>query len=476
MRIRQGASRGMNNGTRLCATLGISLWASLAAAQSLPPPPAGLSEHQRAIAAGYTALTLCEGVLSAGRTPEQVAATEMQGIYPEYQALASALPARIDPSARRVTVPFDAGLPPRIASWRPLTGCTLAPIGQAEMPGPAPTGDARPIHAVPADPRPWPLGDAGIAPRPGPALAGRIRDALQGGYGGVTTGLVVVRDGRIVGEAYAAGFGPFTPNRTWSVAKSIAGTLTGIAVGDGLLDPAAPAPVPEWRSPGDPRAAITLDQLLRMASGLTSDSAGNRTDAIYFGGTSVTEQAPFWPLGALPGTRFRYANNDILLAIRALRAKLADGDVAGFAATRLLAPLGLRHTTLGADWQGNLVLSSQVWSTARDLARLGELWRGDGVWQGQRLLPAGWMARMTAPSGPQPGSGPGYGATLWLFGPQQGLPAGSFAAQGNRGQYVMVVPARGLVLVRRGEDPAGRGFDIARFTADVLGALAGDGG
>jgi hypothetical protein len=60
---------------------------------------------------------------------------------------------------------------------------------------------------------------------------------------------------------------------------------------------------------------------------------------------------------------------------------------------------------------------------------------------------------------------------MWLFGPDQGLPAGSYAAQGNRGQYVMVVPGRHLVIVRRGEDGAGMRFDIARFTADVIAAL-----
>jgi len=83
----------------------------------------------------------------------------------------------------------------------------------------------------------------------------------------------------------------------------------------------------------------------------------------------------------------------------------------------------------------------------------------------------GWMRYMTTPSGPQPATGPGYGATMWLFAPAQGLPEGSYAAQGNRGQYVMVVPSRNLVIVRRGEDGTDMRFDIARFTADVMRAL-----
>ena len=137
----------------------------------------------------------------------------------------------------------------------------------------------------------------------------------------------------------------------------------------------------------------------------------------------------------------------------------------------LFGPLGMSHTVAETDWHGNYILSSQVWSTARDLARLGLFWSQDGVWQGKRLLPAGWMRTVTMPSGPQPASGPGYGATMWLFGLKQGLPEGSFAAQGNRGQYVMAIPSRQLVIVRRGEDPGAARFDIARFAADVAATL-----
>ena len=93
------------------------------------------------------------------------------------------------------------------------------------------------------------------------------------------------------------------------------------------------------------------------------------------------------------------------------------------------------------------------------------------MWAGKRILPAGWMTYMTTPSGPQPDSGPGYGATLWLFGPKQGLPEGSYAAQGNRGQYIMVIPSRKLVIVRRGEDPGAARFDIAKFAADVAASI-----
>lgn len=451
---------------------------SLAVLLSFASPPVAAQQihptaphsHAHAIAAGYKALTLCEGLFDAGRTEAQIAAVELRGIYPEYDAIVPTLPATVDRRLRVVSVPFDHRLAPRRATWRPLYGCYLSPIGAATARITPPPSLPAP---KPADPRPWPAGDGDPAPRASGALAAivaRAFDRASFGAESITTGVVIVRDGRIVAEQYAAGFGPLVPNRSWSVAKSIAGTLVGAATLRARIDPQRPAAIPEWRRPGDPRAAITLDQLLRMASGLHSDTAGNRTDAIYFGGTSVTENAPGWPLAAAPGTRFRYANNDILLAVRSLRATLGERAYAALPAGALLQPLGMAHSVVGTDWQGNYLLSSQVWTTARDLARLGQLWLQDGVWNGRRLLPPGWVRYMTSPAGPQPADGPGYGATLWLFGAKQGLPAGSYAAQGNRGQSVMVIPQHRLVIVRRGEDPAAARFDIARFAAEVIEA------
>lgn len=438
------------------------LLATPAAAQQTPRENA---PYQRAIAAGYKALTLCNAIFTSGRTEAQAAAEELDGIYPEYDAIVPTLSVQVNREDRTVKVTFDAGLPPRSAGWSSSWGCQLDPIGH---PGSVwqSAGPSR-IFPPSADSRSWPAGDADIRPVPSAALATTVERAFDGsfGSGSRTTGIVIVRDGRIVAERYAPGWSAFTPNRTWSVAKSIAGTLAGIAG----LDPAKPANLPEWSARGDPRRTITLDHLLRMASGLHSDTAGNRTDAIYFGGTAVTEQATGWPLEATPGTRFRYANNDSLLATLAIARTAGVG--LEFPRTLLFGPIGMRHTQAGIDWKDNYILSSQVWSTARDLARLGELWRNDGVWQGKRILPDGWVKYMTTPSGPQPATGPGYGATLWLFGPKQGLPEGSYAAQGNRGQYIFVIPSARLVVVRRGEDPAGNAFEAPRFVADVLKAL-----
>ncbi len=442
----------------------------IGAAPAAAQPPREPTTYDRAIAAGYKALTLCSGIFNAGRTRAQIEALELKGIYPEYDRLLPTLTADVNETYQDVEVSFDPSLPPRRADWGP-DGCTIMPIGWEEIRELSPHGGLVP-GPEPADPRGWPLGDAGIAPRPAATLAKAVAGAFPA-TGPRTTGLVVVADGKVVAERYAEGFGPFTASRTWSVAKSLAGTLVGLS----RIDPRLPAEIPEWQNPGDPRAEISWDQLLRMASGLHSDSAGNRTDAIYFGGTAVTEQVTGWPLEAVPGTRFRYANNDILLAIRGLRAAFAKpGEDVGLVEyaglpRRLFGPLGMRHTVAEVDWRGNYILSSQVWSTARDLARFGLLYLNDGVWNGERLLPKGWRDYVTRPSGPQPDGEFGYGATFWLMNKSPGVPADTFAAFGNRGQYVVIVPSRKIVIVRRGEDPAGARFDVAKFTAGILAAL-----
>jgi CubicO group peptidase (beta-lactamase class C family) len=451
--------------------LALLLVAAVPAAAQQPRQP---TTYDRAIAAGYKALTLCSGIFNAHRTQAQIEALELTGIYPEYERIVPTLPVSVDLHRSRVAVAFDDALPPRIADSRRKAGCFLFPIGatSAELSGEVLVSAIEPGYYR----RRWPTGDIGATARPkgdARALAGiaaKAFDPAAFGSGTRTTAIVLVQNGKIVVERYADGFGIETSQRTWSVAKSLAGTIIGAAALEGMIDPAARAPVPEWQSPGDPRAAITLDQLMRMASGLHSSTAGNRTDAVYFGGTAVTEETVQWPLEAPPGSRFRYANNDILLAIHALRLNALGGERT--TPTELLfQEIGMDHTIAETDWRGNYILSSQVWSTARDLARFGMLYLNDGIWEGRRVLPVGWRDYVTRPSGPQPEGEFGYGATFWLLNKSPGVPVDAFAAFGNRGQYVVIVPSRNVVIVRRGEDPAGARFDVAKFTAEILAAL-----
>lgn len=433
---------------------GLAVQPALAQAQQAP------RAETRAMAAGYKALTVCSALFTAEeagaeRTLASVEAHELVGVYPELQPLIGELTAEVGDG--EVSVAWDDAMPPRLAQFTPGMGCAIQPVGFVGG-----MREVRRVARAQAEPLPTgaPRGDAA-------ALAAAVDRAFGGlGQGSVTTGVVILQDGRIVAERYAEGFGPNTPQRTWSVAKSLAGTLIGAAVQRGQADPAAPAAIAGWRTPGDPRAAITLDQLMRMASGLTSDTAGNRTDALYFGGVAVEEQAPAWPLIAPPGTRYRYANNDTLLAVLSIAPTFAAHPPHA-----LFDRLGMTRTWAETDWRGGYMLSSQVWTTARDLARFGQLYVQDGVWEGERVLPEGWRDYVSAPTGPQPNGDFGYGATFWLMNRTEGVPADTIAAFGNRGQYVVIVPSRGVVAVRRGEDPAGARFDVAAFARDVLAAL-----
>lgn len=445
------------------------------------------SPHDRALVAGYKAAFLCSGLFNAGQSPEEVAADDLTRIYPEYRPVIADLPVEIDREERRVSVAWSETMPPRIAQWRPRVGCTQLPIG-------ADPAMAAALRAAPAtvthdtieqiDALPWPRGDK-HAVRALPAERQVALDSViaagfdRATYGETTetTAVLVVQDGGIVGERYRTGYDMHRPQRTWSVAKSIAASVIGAAVERGMLDIEDPAPVPEWQAEGDPRAAIRWTDLMHMSSGLWSPTAGNRTDDIYFGGMAVGDSLAGLPLEAAPGTRWRYANNDTMAAMRALHAVIGeDAEFLAFPFTELLLPIGMTRTTPEIDWRGDFVLSSQVWTTARDLARLGMLYLADGVWEGERILPEGWADYVATPAPDQPeGRGDvGYGAQFWLFGREQGLPEGTYAAMGNRGQYVVIVPARKTIVVRRGFDAVGedKNFDVARFAADILAALS----
>jgi CubicO group peptidase (beta-lactamase class C family) len=428
-----------------------------AAAQS----PAGPSPSVRAMAAGYKALTVCSALKTAeaaggSRTLESVEAHELVGVYPEIDGLVREMPVEV--GDRLVSVPWDPAMPPRVAVFSPGRGCAIMPVGwSGDSPDLFRPGvrENAPL-AVGA-----PAGDAaGLTRAVEGAFAGRY------GEGADTTAVVVLQADRIVAEAYGDGFGVDTPQRTWSVGKSLAGTLIGAAVHRGEADVNAPAAITDWSRPGDPRAAITLDQLMRMASGLTSDTAGNRTDALYFGGVGIDEQVTTWPLIAPPGSRYRYANNDTLLAVLSIAPTFERHPPAD-----LFRRLGMHDTWAETDWRGNYMLSSQVWTTARDLARFGRLYLNDGVVDGARILPEGWRDYVSRRSGPQPAGAQGYGATFWLMNNSEGVPADTISANGNRGQYVIIVPSRNIVIVRRGEDPTGRPFDAIAFTRDILAAL-----
>ncbi len=444
-----------------------------------PPAAAQLQEetlqprYAPALGAGYKALMLCGAIANAEangavRTPESVARWELTGIQAPMNAFTADAPVRIvrqsSGQIAHVAVAWAKDMPPRLAAYRgPKKGCSLLPIGMPETA----------LEAAKNMTAPPPLPTPQAAPRlpegrAGGELATAAQKALDGssyGAGARTTAVVIRTAGATMLESYAEGFGARTPQRTFSVAKSIAATLVGAAVHRGEVDVNASAGL--GLSDADPRRAITIDHLLRMSSGRYTDTPGNRSDPLYYGGASVEEAALDWPLVAPPGSTFRYANNDTLAAVAAIKSTFA-----GHSPAELFAKIGMTGSVAETDWQGNYILSSQVWATATDLANFGELYLNDGkLASGERILPEGWVQYISTPSGPQPASGFGYGAGFWLLNKEEGVPQDTFVAVGARGQYVVIVPSRKAVIVRRGEDPAGIKFDIAAFSRDVLAAL-----
>jgi CubicO group peptidase (beta-lactamase class C family) len=297
----------------------------------------------------------------------------------------------------------------------------------------------------------------------------------------------VLRDGLVLGERYAPGYGPETRLHGWSLTKSITNALLGRLVMQRRLDMRAPAGILEWRN--DARAAITPEHLLRMTSGLgfgQSLEAGiadlwNPASQMQFAGHDMAAMAAAAPLVAAPGTRFVYQNGNTQLLSRLVR-DLAGGDEAAvlrYAQAELFGPLGMAGAVLETDATGTPVGGSHAWAGARDWARFGVLFAQDGVVGGQRLLPEGWLAWSAAPT---PGAEfIGYGAGFWTqrgeggaaYRREQGLPEEALMARGAFGQYVIAVPSRRLVVVRLGfsYDPRARVESVARLVAEAMAAL-----
>jgi CubicO group peptidase (beta-lactamase class C family) len=460
--------------------LTIALLAAFGAALAAPPyrRPAGIADDKEPlIVAGYRALFTCSAHFFAGRPLDDIKKVELVDVegmgYPDPV---------IDEVRRTVTATDVSGQIVRMAAFRATMGCTVLPP-QWQM------SDVPRLpyveYAPPPDVAnlPFPAGDRVRLPNDGvdpryrslsPVLERAFDSrAYAEGEGAVTTAVIVVKGGRIVAERYRPGFGIYAGYRTWSTAKSISAALMSIAAKQGLLDLDAPVSIPEWGYPGDPRQTITYKQLLWMSSGLFS--GGANTYAVYFGGEDVVSAVTTTPLEAEPGTRWKYANNDTLLLLRALRHRLADDlRYLRFPYDELLFPLGMYHTRMEVDHQGNFVGSSQTYTTARDLARFGLLLAADGVWNGKRLLPEGWVKFSSTPAPtrpPVPGQW-GYGAQFWLLDQMPGVPVGTFTTAGNKGQFVTVVPGQDLVIVRTGVDPDGKRFLQDRLVAAVVEALA----
>ena len=274
----------------------------------------------------------------------------------------------------------------------------------------------------------------------------------------ITLAELVLHGGEIVHEEYGPTAGPDTTLISWSTAKSVTHALAGIAVRDGLLELDAPAPVPEWAS--DERAAITPRQLLHMSSGLrfvedyVDDSISHCIDMLFGAGQGdVAGYAAALPLDHPPGSVFNYSSGTTNIVSRIVGEAVGGGEAGmrAFLRDELFGPLGMTSADPRFDAAGTFIGSSFLYCTARDFARFGQLYLADGVWDGRRVLPEGWVefARAQAPVPVEEEFG--YGAHWWLW-DGHGFP-GTFAAHGYEGQYIIVRPDRELVVVRLGKTP-----------------------
>jgi len=439
--------------------------------------------HVRAQAAAYKALYYCTGIFTAGHTTERIEEDVFTGVSPVWESLFPEMPAEIDEKNKTVAVTYMPDMPPRIAAWRPGLGSTQLPIGA--------TMDAvKYLPRLPedtvfpnTDDAPWPQGDRdALAQLPSPkadAMGRIVKNAFDGDtYGGVTWGVIILKDGKIVSERYdeKRNYDMHTPHRTNSAAKSFAVSVVGIAVKQGLVDINKKAPLTEWQRPGDPRGQITINDMLHMCSGLYTERSANPQQELYFGGAAAAERSALGTVHTKPGTRWIYAGSDTILSVRAVRQAIGDDRRFHlFPFKELFWKIGMTRTVAETDWNGDFLMSGDTWSTARDFARFGLLYLNDGIWNGERILPEGWAEYVAAPAPAQPDfpDGRGYGAQFWLYGPEQGLPEGAYVAAGARGQYAMIVPSENLCIVRRGFDSVTEsgGFNLKQFTADVIAVL-----
>jgi CubicO group peptidase (beta-lactamase class C family) len=275
--------------------------------------------------------------------------------------------------------------------------------------------------------------------------------------------IVIVKDGRVVAERYAPGFTLDTPLLSYSVAKSFTNALLGILVRHGRLNIDQRVEAPEWQRSGDPRSALVIDDLLRMSSGIDAPETGSGFDPVsqmLYGKDDMAAFAASFPLKEPPHTRWEYTSTDTLLLDRLLGTAVGGGapGMRAFADKELYAPLHMDHVTMEFDSAGTFVGSAHVYATARDYARLGQLFLNDGIGpDGQRILPENWVdySRRSTLGSP-------YGAGFWTNdGPSapaarriaSGFPKDGFFASGNRGQRIYIIPSEHLIVARFGYSP-----------------------
>lgn len=425
-----------------------------------PPPGDPMAHHT----AGF-AKTLCSNVFITGLDPDFAA--EHTGFFSgprEHRDVVVDTVVDFETETVHLTLPDGVT---RTARRFGSQGCVALPIGEDSV-------RFTPVEVEPDLPDPatteWPMGDVlPDEPFPGEADSAGVAAAVAAAFEpeeGRTAAFLVTHRGRIIGERYREGIDQDTPLESWSMGKSLTGALMGVLIEQGEYDLWEPAPVPEWQEEeGDPRAEIRIGDLMRMSSGIRFrapqdpdfDEALGYPDHLYVytGAVNTFEWTAGLPLQWPPDTVGRYRNSDPVLVNYLVRLAVEGRgeDYHIFPQRHLFDRLGIRNMTLETDPYGNFLLQGYELGTARDWARLANLFLQDGVWNGERILPEGYAeyANTTAPAWEEDRR-PIYGGAFFWVNRTRSLPVpeDAYRMAGAGGQSVLIVPSRELVVVRLG--------------------------
>lgn len=481
----QGGHRlGMNpmDGRRLLRLL--TLMAALACA--VAEPGAGQWPSDDATATEFSlamnAKILCSGIWVQGRDAELHVAADLRRFA--HFGWGDDFTYEIDHEKRRVTLSSPQSPHDRVAQYNGDQGCAVLPRGMEDIQfTPSEVGREWPDR----DWQRWPMGerrsDGALPPEVDAQALERALDwaIANHEHGQNTRAFIVVYKGRILGERYAPGVPRDMPHLSWSQGKAITAALIGVLVQQGELTLDQPAPVAEWA--GDARRSITIANLLHMSSGLDFENLGlgnenslstdNHHFRIYFDGINVFDHAVSFPLAVEPNTRWRYLNSDPLTLGRIVRQTVERrGDrYHEFPWTALFDRIGIKNAVLETDAWGNFILTGYDYMSARDWARFGLLHLQDGVWEGERILPEGWVDFVSTPA---PASeARDYGGQFWLNagGQHPRIPEDAFWPSGFMGQSTLIIPSRELVIVRLGPSAGGNAAYMNEYVGRVLDAI-----
>jgi CubicO group peptidase (beta-lactamase class C family) len=422
------------------------------------PPPGNPLEHD---AAGFAQI-MCSAVFITALDPD-FAAENVGYFTAPYEQRAKLGKPVVDRAAKTVSVAVPGGTL-RTAKYIGDQGCVTFPIGKSELPfKPQPLKSTLPDPATQA----WPMGDklsVGLPPEVNVRKVNQALDAAFASPAGMTAAVVVTWRGRIVGERYARDITAHTPLESWSMGKSVTAALMGVLIRQGAYDLWQMAPVPEWQTPGDPRAKIRIADLMRMSSGLRIrapydpdyDAAGPYPDHLYLytGSVNSFHYAATRPLQWPPNTVGRYRNTDPVLMNYLIRLAVErrGEDYGSFPQRALFDKIGVRSMVIETDPFGDLLTQGYDLACARDWARLGNLYLQDGVWNERRILPPGFVKFVStlAPAWVADGR-PIYGGFFWINGDGAlPVPKDAYYMAGAGGQYTMIIPSHDLVVVRLG--------------------------